>query len=147
MDNTRPRDDVIARTARGSAAGLLLVATVLGTLLLVALPFAWIWFVAMLADALSVPGIVAILCIFAGMPALMLGGIRLVLSISALYETVRGQDQMTVGIAPVWRRSLTDGTKSTQRRMLDTVMVIAVCSGGIALCVFFFAFSGSSVHL
>ncbi|MDX6642216.1 MAG: hypothetical protein QOD76_178, partial [Solirubrobacteraceae bacterium] len=27
------------------------------------------------------------------------------------------------------------------------VMVIAVCSGAVALCVFFFAFSGSSVHL
>jgi hypothetical protein len=139
--------EVISRTARGSAAGVLLVVTVIGTLLLVALPFAWIWLVAMLADAFSVPGIVAVVFLLAGLPALMLGGIRVLLSINGLYESVRGQDQMTVGMAPVWRRSLTDGTKSTQRRMLDIVMVISVCSGAVALCVFFFAFSGSSVHL
>ncbi|MDX6642765.1 MAG: hypothetical protein QOD76_727, partial [Solirubrobacteraceae bacterium] len=112
---------MISRTARGSAAGVLLFVTVIGTLLLVALPFAWIWLVAMLADALSVPGIVAVVFLLAGMPALMLGGIRLLLSVNGLYETVRGQDQMTVGMAPVWRRSLTDGTKSNERRMLDIV--------------------------
>jgi hypothetical protein len=139
--------EVISRTARGSAAGVLLVATVAGTLVLAALPFAWIVVVAKLAIALSIPGIVAVLVLLGGMPALMLGGIRVLLSINRLYEAVRGKDRATVGKAPVWRRSLTDGTRTTEARMLDIVLVIAVCSAALALCVFFIAFSGESVDL
>jgi hypothetical protein len=139
--------EAVSRTARGSAAGMLLMVMVAGTLALVALPFGWILLVARLADALSVPGSVAVLVLLAGMPALMLGGIKLLLSVNSAYEAMRGHNGPTVGMAPVWRRSLTDGTQSTQRRMLDIVMVISVCSGAVALCVFFFAFSGSSIHL
>ena len=136
----------IARLARGCAAGVLVLVTVAGTFALTALPFAWIVVAAKLSQAFSLPAVVPLAALLVGIPASMIAASKLLLLVSDLYEHLRGH-QATGRIAPVWRRSLTDTCRPSQRRMLDVVMVVSVCTSVIALFAWFVLFAGSTVRL
>lgn len=132
---------------RGAASALLIVVTVVGTTALTAVPFGWILVIAKLIDVFSLPPIVALPALFAAIPASMIGGLKLMLRVSDVYERIRGNDGPTGRVAPVWRRGLTDTSRVTRIRMLDVVMVISACVAIAALLIWFIAFGGSTIRL
>ncbi|MFL5820394.1 MAG: hypothetical protein ACJ76S_06895 [Solirubrobacteraceae bacterium] len=132
---------------RNFVAVLLIPITVVGTAALAAAPFAWILVVSKLIEAFSLPPLIALPALIVAIPASMIGGLKLLLRVSDLYERLRGHDEAGGRVAPVWRRGLTDTQQARPVRMLDVVMVISACVAIAALCIWFIAFAGTTVRL